>query len=201
MAVGAYPIAVNVNTGDLTYDALVGGPLSANLLTTGEETCPRELINSSSLSTTSGILRLTYWTARKTESITQVKTYSGGTAAGATPTLVRIGVYSIDSAGAGSLVASTVSDTSLYAGTVTPYTKSFSATFNKTAGARYALGVLVVTGATAPTVAGNGLAISTEALIAPYESALLSGQTDLPNSFAQGSLSASGNRVYAALLP
>lgn len=175
--------------------------LTANLLTVGEENMLREFINTATVSQTSGVMRLTYFTARKTETTTQVRVLSGGTAAGATPTLCRIGLYSIDAAGAGTLVAATASDTTLFAGANLAYTRAWAAPYNKVAGQRYAIGTLVVTAATAPTLCGHSVSNSAEAQVAPAIAAALTAQADLPASYAAGSLTSSSLRPYAALLP
>lgn len=172
-----------------------------NLITSGEETAPRHLATIASASTVSQTLRLTYFTARKSETTSQVRIYSGGTAAAATPTVCRIGLYAIDAAGAGTLVASTANDTALFAGMNTAYTKSWSAPYAKVAGQRYALGVLVVTSATAPTLFGGALGLAAEAAAAPRLTAQLGSQSDLPASFADASLSTGAQWHYAALLP
>lgn len=174
-------------------------------LAVGESNGPRHLIGSTAVSTGTQNLRLVYFTAKKTEVVSQVRVWSGGTAAGATPSLVRIGVWTTDSTGALlSLVASTANDTALFATQNTAYTKSFSASFTKQAGQRYATGVLVVTAAAAPTLMGLGVGaiLAAEALTAPVIGALVSGQSDLPSTLAAGSLSSGTAQLhYAALLP
>lgn len=181
-------------------DVADAGP---DALAVGEETFPRSWAASNILPSTSGSLRLTFFTARKTETTVSVRVCSGGTAAAATPTLCRIGLWTVDSSdNSVSLVASTANDTALFAGTNTAYTKSWSSSYAKVAGQRYALGVLVVTGAASPTypglVMGGGLAA--ESAIAPRITGTLTGQTDLPSSFTSAGLTTSVNRYYAALL-
>jgi len=177
--------------------------LTANLVTTGEETFPRDLLSSSSaVAPISQSLRLTYFTARKTESTTQVRMYSGGTAAAATPSLCRIGLWSVAANGDLTLVASTANDTTLFAGTVTAYTRSWSAPYAKVAGQRYAIGALVVSATTMPTFGGSQVTYSAEGgSVAPVMGAVINSQADLPSSVAVGSLAASGQRLYAVILP
>lgn len=173
-----------------------------NLLATGEETLPRDLVtNSGGITMTSGTLRLTFFTARKTETTTQVRVISGGTAAGATPTLCRVGLYAVDATGDGTLVASIPNDTALFATQLTAYTRSWSVALAKVAGIRYALGDLVVTGATAPTLVGAIPVSSAELAVAPRLSGILTGQTDLPAGFTEAGLTATTTRVYGAVLP
>jgi hypothetical protein len=183
----------------LTLLATTGA--ASDQLTTGQETFDREAQSSNALAQTSGILKLTYFTARKTETITKLSTYCGAVAAGATPTLCRMGLYTVDGAtGNLTLVASTPNDTSLWAAVNTEYQKALSSSYGVTAGTRYALGVLCVTAATAPQLAGNTphLAMSAKA---PRLSAQLTGQTDLPSSITAGSLSNLAQRIYGELLP
>lgn len=174
--------------------------LTGNLLTVGEETAPRLTVSGAG-GASSQQLRLSYFTARKSETSTQVRIWTGGTAAGATPTLARIGMYEIDAAGAGVLVASTVSDTTLFAATSTAYTRSWSSSFMKTAGKRYALGVLVVSAATMPVWAATPLFQPVESGMSPRLAGSISGQSDLPASFAEVSVGVSATHVYAAILP
>jgi hypothetical protein len=178
------------------YDTMPG-----NLLTTGQATLHRDVASSSTLATGTGVLRLSYFTARKTETSTQCRVYSGGTAAAATPTLCRLALYTVAADAGITLVASTANDTTLFAGTSTSYTRSWSVAYALQEGSRYAFGVLVVTGAAAPTLVGQAPGASAEALLAPALSGQVTGQADLPASVASGSIVASGSRIYAAILP
>jgi hypothetical protein len=191
---------------DARIDALEAGALiaSADRLSSGTETLTRALIMSTAVITTTQVLRLTYFTALRDVASTQVRLFTGGTAAGATPTVARVGLYSIAANGDGTLVASTANDTALFGTQNTAYTKSWSAPYAVVKGTRYALGVLVVTGATAPTLAGTVApqnSIQTEWLVAPAIAASITAQADLPASFVAGSLGGSASRMYAAILP
>lgn len=170
-------------------------------LTSGESTLARRAVGLSTVTTGNGILRLTYFVARKGETITQVRTMSGATAqVGAT--MCKVGIYSEDSSGNLTLVGSTANTTTLWAATNTAYTTSLSASFAKTRGTRYAVGILVVGSSTAPTMNGNLVPTAgTETSLSPRLSALFGGQTDLPSSVAVGSLSDSTVQHYAALVP
>lgn len=171
-----------------------------NGVTAGETTIPRHLAVASSSQTTQS-MRLTYFTARKTESITTVG-LTAGTAAGATPTIIRIGIYSLDASGNGTLVASTPNDTTLLATISTRYTKALSAPFTKVSGTRYAVGILVVTAFTVPTVIGwtSGAGYVMFA-VAPRTTGLIAAQSDLPLSFTAGSVAASGSAGLVELIP
>lgn len=173
----------------------------SDLITTGQEVFPRVLAaGTSSQSTTN--LRLCYFTARKTGTIATVQLASGGTAAGATPTLIRVGIWTADAAGALiSLVGSTPNDTALFAVANTSYSKGLSASFTMTQGQRYALGVLVVTAATAPTIVGGTTFINAvDAGLSPRISGTVGGQSDLPASVVSGSITNGNSRPFAVLL-
>ena len=170
----------------------------SSLLTTGEEVFDRRFGTNSGIGMTSGTLRLSYFTSRRAGSSTQVRVVTGGTAAAATPTLCRIGLYTVDAAGAGTLVASTANDTSLFAATSTVYTRSWSSPYTLIVGQRYALGLI---GTTVPTMGGVSMSLGTEPNMSPRLSAAWAGQTDLPASFADASLGTTGSTVYGAILP
>lgn len=187
--------AINSSTPTLAVDRVAG-----DYLTTGEVIPEPWNITTNAISyAASGGLVLSYFTANKTEDITTVTAWSGTTAAGATPTLVRYGVYSVASNGNLTLVASTANDTTLLAATNTAYPKALSATWSKVAGVRYAIGVLVVTGAALPTFHGQQLAatniLNTLVRTAPYLTGRLTGQTDLPSSVTQASMVGTQGRI------
>jgi hypothetical protein len=179
--------------------ALKVASVSPDGLTTGEEVFDRRFaIGNVPLTSTS--MRLAFFTARKTESISQVRFWSGSTAAAATPTLIRVGVFTEAADGSIALLASTVNDTTLLAAVNASNTKSFSSTWTKTAGQRYGVGILVVSATTMPTflgVLGNG----GDNFQPPKLSALVTGQSDLPASVALGSMTATANCPFFSLLP
>lgn len=174
-----------------------------SLFFVGDETIPRLVIGNTALSLTSQTMRLSYFTARKTETATKVRLPCGTTAAGATPTLIRVGIYSVANDGTLALIASTPNDTTLLAAANTVYTKSLSASFVKKAGVRYAVGVLVVSAATMPTLIGNtgGGNITSEFAAAPQLAGSVASQTDLPASVAPGSVSAATAIPYVVVTP
>ena len=180
----------------LTTDPRIAG----NLLAVGEEIYPRMFCNGTSTAT-NATMRLSYFTARNTETVNSIRLATGGTAAAATPTLIRLGIYSVDAVGNCTLVASTANDTTLFAASSTSYTKALSAPWMKVAGQRYALGVLVVTAATAPSLVGNVIANGNEMGMAPRLSGTAGGRSDLPASLVPANVGDSPNMIYAALLP
>jgi hypothetical protein len=167
-------------------------------LTSGENTMPRQHINSTTLSPGNGNLRLTFFTARKTETTASIRTICNVAQVGAT--LARIGIYTVDGSGNLTLVASTANDTTLWNATGSA-TRSLSASLSKVRGQRYAIGVLVVGTSTSPQLSGNGLVGTAECAVAPRLCGFVGSQTDLPSSVAVGSVSDTFHQYYAALVP
>jgi hypothetical protein len=158
---------------------------------TGEESTSRHRVFSTAAHA-DGQMRLGYFRAHRTEAITKVR-IACTTAAGATPSLIRVGVYSIAANGDLTLVAATTSDTSLLAATATEYEKALSATWNKVAGQWYATALLVKTAAASPAIAAESFgspALTAAVNGRPRLAALLGSQTDLPASITSASLSA-----------
>jgi hypothetical protein len=146
---------------------------------------------------------LNYFNAKKTETINTIRYGVGSVSAGATPTLVRFGIYQENPADLSlTLVASTANDTSVFSGgTFTMFTKALSAPFQKVAGTRYAVAVLLTTAAATPTTYGNSNIAGTTAFGEPKLGAFLAGQVDLPNTIANASLAGSGLLLYNELIP
>lgn len=164
----------------------------------GQETLPRwAATNSSSITMSSGALRFGYFTARRTATVTALRINSGSTAAGATPTLVRAGLYSVDSSGNLTLMSAITSDTSLLAAALTTYSRNLAANQTVVAGQRYAIGLIVVTAAAAPTVTGCLAATGGENSLSPQLCATITGQTDLPSTITAGSLTQTQSLIYA----
>jgi hypothetical protein len=169
-------------------------------LSSGEATLPRRMVGSSTISISNGSMRLTYFTARKSETIASIRTATGAVAA-AGATLARVGIYSVASNGNLTLVASIANDTTLWIATNTQYTRSLSASFAKQRGQRYAVGVLIVGSSTAPQFCGQGVLPPTEAVVAPRLAGLSISHTDLPATVAAASVSDGGLSIYTALVP
>lgn len=179
-------------------DVITATDLS-DALSSGEGTMRRREI-SGVAGLPAGSLRLTYFTARRTETITSVRTNCTTLQSGAT--LCRIGLYTVDSSGNLTLVAATANDTTLWTAAQS-YTKAFSASYAKVRGQRYAVGLLTVGGG-APSLAGISAVTSAEAAIDPRLCALLASQTDLGaigSTISSGSLGLASLQYYAALIP
>lgn len=179
-----------------------------NALANGQGTLPRSLASSGAAATiATGSLRLTYFTAMKSFTSASVTTYTGPTAAAATPTLCRVGLYAVAVNGDLTLAASTPNDAALWNAAGGTFNKAWSAPVALTAGARYALGILCVTAAAAPSMPGvqigAGQAFSAAlAALSPRLTGNLNAQSDLPLSVSSGSvLSTTTGLIYSTLLP
>lgn len=168
----------------------------------GESTMHRLEITNSSVTIATQALRLTYFTAKKTETVDTIRYTVGSVVAGATPTLCRIGLYLENADLSLTLVASTPNDTALFSGgTFAAFTKALSVPYLKLEGSRYAIGLLIVTAAATPTFYGNLNIPGAISFAEPKISALVSAQTDLPGTVAAGSLASTSGPYYVEVLP
>lgn len=176
-----------------------------DLLAVGQEVFSRSLATTNNQPLVNQKVQFTCFTARKSETVGQIRTLTGSTGAAATPTLCRLGLYTVDAtSGDMTLVASTPNDTSLWAASGQAYTKSFSSPYAVSRGARYAVAFLCTTGVAAPNLLLRTplqTASSAEAALLPRLCGALTGQTDLPSSATQAGLAVSTLIPYAALLP
>lgn len=176
----------------------LGSPLAS-----GEATFDRRFSAALSAASVSGVLELTYFVATKTETINTLALYCAGIIAG-TPTLIRYGVYSVASNGDLTLVASTASDTALFAVASTRYPKALSAPWSKVAGTLYAVGELVLA-TTVPSVygmtTGASNVLSDIFALEPRLSGSRNGQTDLPSSITSGNVVQSRKAPYVEMIP
>ena len=148
----------------------------------------------------SGSVRLTFFTAPRSAEVDAVRSGCSTAGDGNTPTVSRLGLYSVASDGDLTLVASTPNDTSLFS-TVYPI-KEFSTPYTLIQGDRYAVGSLYVgTGGTAPiyngasTIAGSVFGTNNDTRL----NGSISGQSDLPESPAYNTVGNTGSRFWFAL--
>lgn len=172
-------------------------------LSTGEATLPRQLASSPALQLASGQMVLSYFTAQKTETISKVRLVCGNQAAAAGATLIRAAIYEVATNGDLTLVGATASDTTLLAAANTAYTANLAQPFTKTAGKRYAVGVLVVSGGTMPRLAGvfGAGGIASELAQSPRQSGAIGSLSDVPSSVTSASVGQWGGQHYTVLTP
>jgi hypothetical protein len=170
-------------------------------LSAEQESLLRTQAWSDSLTQATGNVTLAYWTARQSVTITAMRAITGSTAAGATPTLCKIGLYSVAGNGDLTRVAQITSDTSLFAGTYTSYQRNLAASVSVTRGNRYASALLVVTGATAPKMRGYAGMPGNDGGAAPRVNGIISGQTDLSSSYTSASVANTDGVPYIVAVP
>lgn len=170
-------------------------------LSVGQSAMPRYGININAATVATNNLRLTYFTSTKSETVTKSKLYTGGVAAAATPTVCRVGLYAVAANGDLTLVASTPNDTSMFSAINTEYIKNFSVPYLISAGVRYALGVIVVTAATAPNLVGSSLVNAVITSSEPRIFSVIGSVSDLPSSVAVGSVVNTTYGIYGEIAP
>jgi hypothetical protein len=178
-----------------------GGAASDGNALPVQATLRRADVSSSTLALgASGSVRLTYFTATASGTLSSLRMVTGGTAAGATPTLCRMAIYSVAANGNLTLLAATANDPTLFAAANTAYARATTAPFAVVAGQRYAIGVLVVTAAALPTFLGNALPGTYAATLLgldPRITGAYSGQTDLPATITTDLLATMATVFYA----
>lgn len=134
-----------------------------------------------------------FWRQAHTRQFNRVGLQTRGTAAGATPTLVKQAVYSVALDWANETYTATLMEStanvagSILTGTFTSYETALGGTVTLEAGKVYCTFTLVVTGATAPIVYGydQGLAGTSVMGMFPPVGVKITSLTDVPASFTQ----------------
>ena len=179
----------------------------SNAVTLGETCLPRLNIvgwknGGFAASLDNGGIEGTCFTATKTETCNNIFAYTNVIAAGATPTLCKMGVYSIDTATNNmTLVSACANDTTLFSAATTKFTRALTTPFNKVAGKRYALVIIVVTAFTLPNFNGKIGNVELGPQMAPMLGARLTGQSDLIASISGGSLQPNVDLFYMGVTP
>lgn len=171
-----------------------------NRIVGGEGVFPRMLATGSQASA-SGRMLLTYCTAEVSETTTQMALGTASIAAAPTPTLVRAGIYEIDVAGNGTLVAAILNDTTIFAAATAKYIRTLISALNKVAGKRYATGILVVSTQTLPNYPGISMQGSNAfATAEPRLAGSIDGLTDLPSTFLSTDVASQKFMPYVEML-
>lgn len=161
--------------------------------TVGQFSLPAELCMAS-LSAASQQLNATLWVPERTQLVSNIQVHVG-TAAGATPTVIRFGIYSIAGTTATQIIA-TPNDTTLLAAAGALSGRNVTTPGVVTRGVPYFICSIVVTGAALPTFGckAGGAGLNAASQDAMYGSGLramgiIAAQSDLPASFTTTSLS------------
>lgn len=133
----------------------------------------------------SQVLKLSYFTADRSFTISNIITYSTG-AAGATPAHCYVALFSSDASGNLTLLSASANTTGLWAAANTQYVTALGAAQSPVVGNRYAAGLLCDSTATMPTWPGvlpNAGISSTS----PRMCGQVTGLTSIPSSLTVGS--------------
>lgn len=196
---GLAAVATSGSAADLSAGTLPDARLSGNIATLAAVTAAANnttssadafsrVFTSSGQIPTSGNVHWTFFSPTSSFTASQISVANINVAV--SPTLIRLGLYTADSAGAVTLVARTANDTTIFANASSFSTRSFAtaggypATYAVTAGSRYALAFCVV----ASSLPSIPAVLSRSELLwqSPRISAYLTGQSDLPTSVASG---------------
>jgi hypothetical protein len=178
--------------------AVPDNPPGADRLTAQILTVPRTGYFTYNALPGTGAMHLTYFTADKAMTAATV-TVRTGAGAGATPTISRVGLFSVAGNGDLTLIASSTNDTALFATGETLYSKAFTASTGLALNTRYAFGILVVSGAAVPSFYGPISVGSSELAIAPRLAGAVTGLSDLPSTVANASITNHGSMMYARI--
>ncbi len=129
-----------------------------NSISEGEEgAIGRLTVNSASVGYTSGDVPVSLFTAKKTEQVSNIVVNLGGTASGASPTLVKAGIYEKTGPTTLTLLASSANLNTIFnSSTYSIKTFPLSSPVTKRAGVTYGLALIVVSAAAMPNFYGNG---------------------------------------------
>jgi len=175
--------------------------LAGDRLTTGVEVTQRDRF-STTITPSSGTLRLTFFTSSKTLDVASLRTLTRGTA-GASLTVAKQALFSVDENDDSTLMAATANSLAAFTAN-TRVTQALTASKRVVRGRRYAHAVLFV-GTTPPNIIGTvvtaGSAFTAECGEPPRYAGTLAGQSDIPSSVTAASLTNSAQRHYGALIP
>lgn len=173
----------------------------ANKVNQGMDAFGRDFINGNA-ALVSQRLNLTYFTCDKIFTATNIRTITGTTAAGATPTTCKLGLYQVNADSTLTLLAKTANNTALWAATNTVYDEAFEAagTVSMVRNQRYALAILIDTAFATPTIQGQVWTNSNIGTYTPRLIGQVTGQTDIPASLAAVTGTAA-NRPWGVVLP
>lgn len=202
-------VAATKLTGTLDDARLSGNVMlaSAFAATTNQATNFIEPVGRQALTTAQGLTNTaqywTFFTPAYSLTITQIA-YASATAASGL-TLCRFGLYTMNAAGAGTLVARTANDTTCFNASNTIFTRTLDPTggyvssYVLQAGQRYAVSVAVAGSGGMGSLTGSACP-SHLAGLTPRVQGVRTGVSDLVSSQGSGQYNASVNHIYWARL-
>lgn len=204
---GLAAVATSGSAADLSTGTLADARLSANVITsttlaasqsvtTGScEVYPRYVAGNVQTPTSASV----YWSFFSPPySFTASQISIATSAASATITAAKLGLYTVDANGAVTLVARTASDNTIFSTASSVATRSFSttggypATYALSAGSRYALAFFATASSSMPSVPAIG-ANSSAAWASPRIHGYMTSQSDLPTSVASNGYATSAH--------
>jgi hypothetical protein len=209
----ATPTPATTDASALTSGTLSDSRLSSNVITNAllsarqhQTTSALDVIDRTTVSLASAPLSgseyWTFFTPTYNLTVSQISYASVSPSSGVT--LARMGLYTMDASGAGTLVARTASDTTLFTGTNTVYTRSFDSTggypttYNLVAGTRYAVAFCLA--ATSPQAIAAGTCHPAVAVVSPRVQGVRHNSNDLLTTQATGSYNGTTTAAYWARL-
>lgn len=147
--------------------------------------------NTGNSTNASGLVCLSFFTARDAFTFTKIGTGLGTAGSGAT--LCRLGIYTVAGNGDLTLVARTANDTTIAtAGSTIPSkaldtTGGFPASYGLVRGSEYAWALIFV-GTTSGSWVARALGGSAMSLLSPRVAGSVAGQSDLPSIITNGSI-------------
>lgn len=119
------------------------------------------------------------------------------TTAGTSMTVVRMGLYTVNGSGDGTLVAAIANDATIFAIASTEYQRSLMAPYQILQGQLYATGILILGTGTFPTIIGNNLGsisgiVNSTTRYRPRKLGNIGSLSDLPSSFVAGDVGVNG---------
>lgn len=165
----------------------------------GFTTIPRTIMRASSLVSSSGAFRLSHFRCPLAGNRSNVTVLVSVAPSGGSPTLIRLGVWRVETNGDYTPLATTANDVTLF-NVFGPVTKALSGAVNFVAGQEYALGFLIVQAAgTLPGVYSSTSPDAAEGSLPPRIVGAIFSQTDLPTgTIAAATPTTSGTGVVYA---
>lgn len=165
----------------------------------------KDQISTNQLALTTQILRLNFFDCIKTTTVTQIRSWSGAQAAGATPTICKMALWDVAADGALSNGLVTTNDTAMWNSLNGVFTKNLPSSKTLVAGNRYCCGALCVTAAAVPQVLGRAPTFYLtfpDHLTAPQSHGVITAQSDIATSYAAASFgnATGGDQVPMFLL-
>jgi hypothetical protein len=172
-------------------------------LSEGESTITRGETTTTAVTMTTKVLRLGFFLALKTEKIKHFRADCATAYSGGVPSVVRFGAWLVNpTTGKLEMVGQSANNTALLEKSGVPVEPEAEAAWEKVAGQRYALGLLVVTAGTAPTIGGQlGSLNSEEQARTPRLCAAQTATEALPSTIENAALQNSSAVPYLVVAP